>query len=315
MYQKNATFAIEMGFFRDMLFVVLLSAFAGTASLSAQPTHLDIVRQPEIFTANTPLLSNAAFAGVRPLSSDALFIPAELQWKPLDIKPLTTLDKSTRFRAVQLIAPLTLVAVSSFGLWDKEAKRVNLSIRKGFTEVRNGRYLRFDDYVQYVPAAVYFGLGFTGAKSRHNWKERLIVLGTSSLALGIMLNGLKFTVREPRPNYAPQRDAYPSGHTSIAFMGAELMRREYGLGYGLAAYTVACGIGVMRMYNGKHWLNDVIGGAGIGILSAQIGYWLLPYTRKLFGMGRTRSGSSMVVAPFYDSNTGAVGGGMAVSFN
>ena len=65
-------------------------------------------------------------------------------------------------------------------------------------------------------------------------------------------------------------------------MGAELMREEYGNAWGAGAYVIAGGVAFLRMYNDRHWLNDVIAGAGVGILAARIGYWLLPLERKLF---------------------------------
>lgn len=223
-------------------------------------------------------------------------------------------DPSEQFRATQLIAPLALVAVSSFGTWDARAKQANRAVRNQFYAWRGESRLHFDDYVQYVPAAAYLTLGVAGAKSRHNFKERLLVLGTSWISMGLLVNGVKYAVREPRPDRPQQRNSYPSGHTATAFMGAELVRREYGTGYGIAAYAVACGIGVMRMYNDRHWLNDVLGGAGIGILSAEIGYWLLPYTRRLFGMKPAAEQPQWVLAaaPFYDPATRAIGGGITV---
>ena len=65
-----------------------------------------------------------------------------------------------------------------------------------------------------------------------------------------------------------------------AFMGAEILRREYGEEYpgiAIAGYTVATGVGLMRIYNNRHWASDVLAGAGIGILSASLTYWLAPY--------------------------------------
>jgi membrane-associated phospholipid phosphatase len=40
------------------------------------------------------------------------------------------------------------------------------------------------------------------------------------------------------------------------------------------SYAVATGTGILRMYNNKHWLGDVAAGAGIGILSTTLSYWL-----------------------------------------
>ncbi len=65
-------------------------------------------------------------------------------------------------------------------------------------------------------------------------------------------------------------------------MGAELVRMEYGGWYGIGAYTIAVGVGFMRMYNGRHWLHDVVAGAGVGILSARVGEWSCRLWQKIF---------------------------------
>lgn len=53
------------------------------------------------------------------------------------------------------------------------------------------------------------------------------------------------------------------------------------------------------MYNNRHWLTDVAAGAGIGILSTKIAYWINPYlTQKLFN--KEKKGSSTLLAPSYD---------------
>ena len=87
----------------------------------------------------------------------------------------------------------------------------------------------------------------------------------------------------PRPD-GSANNSFPSGHTATTFMGAELVRIEYGdesPWYSVGAYAVATTVGVLRVYNERHWFTDVFAGAGVGILSARIGHWLLPYTRKM----------------------------------
>ena len=295
-----------------LLLVAGASQICAGQSLFAGGGESILYKPLEIKTLQHP---DTAFKGVEPLNIESLFVAKHPQWKTPEELRLPALDKSVQFKGTQLIAPLTLVAVSSFGTWNRRAKDVNLSIQSGLERWRGDHRMHFDDYVQYLPAASYLALGFTGAKSRHNFKERLLVLGTSYIALGIMNNAVKYTVREPRPNNFDERNSYPSGHTATAFMGAELVRREYGTGYGIAAYIVACGVGAMRIYNNRHWLNDVMAGAGIGILSAQIGYWMLPYTRRLFGMGRSKPDFALAATPYYDYNTNAIGGGVAIIFN
>ncbi len=68
-------------------------------------------------------------------------------------------------------------------------------------------------------------------------------------------------------------------------MGAEILRREYwdvSPWIGVAGYVVAAGTGFFRMYNNRHWLTDVIAGAGLGILCAEAAYWLYPVISKTF---------------------------------
>lgn len=74
---------------------------------------------------------------------------------------------------------------------------------------------------------------------------------------------------------------------------------------------MASGVAFMRLYNGRHWLNDVIAGAGVGILSARIGYWMLPLNRKIFKMDRRKA---LVTTPVYYPDNNALGMACAMSF-
>jgi membrane-associated phospholipid phosphatase len=106
----------------------------------------------------------------------------------------------------------------------------------------------------------------------------------------------KYFVSEKRPD-SNAHNSFPSGHSATAFVGAEMVRKEYGNAWGAGAYVVAGGIGFLRMYNDRHWLNDVLAGAGIGILAANAGYWILPAERKLFHWDQK---TEMSVFPVYD---------------
>ena len=92
----------------------------------------------------------------------------------------------------------------------------------------------------------------------------------------------KFTTRRTRPNASGWK-SFPSGHTATAFVGAEFLFQEYkekSIWIGIGGYTVAMLIGISRVYNNKHWVSDVITGAGIGILSTKIVYKTYPYLQK-----------------------------------
>lgn len=206
----------------------------------------------------------------------------------------STDDKSCDFKASQLIVPSVLIAIGTAGVYSEWGNSLNHDVKDGMERWRKDRYCKADDYLQYLPVAANLGLGLTGMKARHQLRERIACTATAYLAMGIMVNVTKYTVREKRPD-SGTRNSFPSGHTATAFTGAELVRKEYGNIPGLCAYTLATGVAVMRLYNNRHWLNDVLAGAGIGILSAKIGFWLLPWEKRILGWND--SNMNIIVLP------------------
>ena len=56
------------------------------------------------------------------------------------------------------------------------------------------------------------------------------------------------------------------------------------LWYSVGAYSIATATGIGRMLNNKHWLSDVMVGAGIGIMSTEIGYFFADLLYKDKGL-------------------------------
>ena len=219
---------------------------------------------------------------------------------------------STRFRAEQLVAPVALVGLGALGVGENAPMRgINLAIKDGLYQASKGVKLRFDDYVQYAPVAFYLTLDFMGLKAKHSFGERVAVAAVTYISVTALSQSIKYIVREPRP-YTGTRNSFPSGHTMTVFAGAELVRSEYGWGAGMGAYALAATVGFMRMYNGRHWFNDVLAGAGFGILSARIGYWMLPLNRHIFKI--PRKGQAMIASPIYNANTKSLGLSCAIQF-
>ena len=216
-----------------------------------------------------------------------------------------SVNSSTQFRPRQLIFPAAAIAVGSAGV------RSHLIDTRGDREKKT-----FDNTLQYLPTAAYVGLGFIpGVKHEHKIGSRMMAGVTAFALMTAICQGTKRLVREPRPDTGA-KTSFPSGHTATVFMGAELVRLEYGWGYGAAAYAVAATVGAMRVYNNRHWCNDVLAGAGVGVLSAQAAYWLLPLEERLFcrkKRGRNGTGN-MVLAPTYDSLNQAPGMSFVMSF-
>lgn len=149
-----------------------------------------------------------------------------------------------------------------------------------FRHYRNTSVPRFkvkaDDYLQYSPAIVMVGLKAAGVKGRSPIGKMLVADAFSTALMAAGVNGMKYTVRLMRPD-GSSRNSFPSGHTATAFLTATLLHKEYGKRYpwlSISGYTLAAGIGGMRMLNNRHWMSDVLAGAGIGVMAGQFGYWL-----------------------------------------
>mgnify|MGYP003096824372 FL=1 len=115
-----------------------------------------------------------------------------------------------------------------------------------------------------------------GVDGRSSWGRMLASDAFSALLMGSTVYFLKQTTHVTRPDGSNEH-SFPSGHTATAFMTATMLTKEYGHRspwIGIGAYSVATATGMMRMANNKHWLSDVLTGAGIGILSTEIGYYL-----------------------------------------
>jgi len=163
--------------------------------------------------------------------------------------------------------------------------------------------IHIDNYLQYAPGALVYGLNLVGIKGKNNLLDRSAIYAMSNLIMCGMVMGTKNLTQEWRPDRA-DRLSFPSGHTATAFAAAEFMRQEYrdvSGWYGVAGYAMAATTGYLRMYNNKHWLGDVVAGAGVGILSTDIAYYIYPSVKKLFANRKTDD--TTVILPYYQQGT------------
>ncbi|CAA7195646.1 phosphatase PAP2 family protein [Chryseobacterium potabilaquae] len=153
--------------------------------------------------------------------------------------------------------------------------------KENIRELRN-RYIPnfkvpYDDYLQYTPAVAVYGLKLAGVKGRNNIGRATLSHGASLAIMAILVNSIKYTTKVERPD-GSSKNSFPSGHTAMAFTNASFLHKEYGLvspAYSIGGYTVATLTGVGRNFNNRHWVPDILAGAGIGILSTELGYFFI----------------------------------------
>jgi membrane-associated phospholipid phosphatase len=159
-----------------------------------------------------------------------------------------------------------------------------------------------DNYLQFVPAVAVYGLNVIGIHGEHNFLDRTMIYTLSNVIMGMAVYSLKYITHEQRPNGSDYQ-SFPSGHTAEAFASAEFLMQEYksvSVWYGIGGYAVATSVAYLRMYNNEHWLNDVVAGAGFGILSTRLAYILYPKIKKLFS--HTPIPNSILL-PCYQNNS------------
>ena len=205
-------------------------------------------------------------------------------------------DKVYHFNAKKLIIPATLITYGSLSLAIPALDNLN----KGN---------KFDNYTQYLPAAAVYGLNLAGVQGKHNLRDRTIIFATSQIINTGLVMGLKHTVQEERPD-GTNNLSFPSGHTANVFSTAQFMFREYqdsNFWLSLAGYPLAAFTGVYRVINNRHWVGDVVAGAGIGILSTELAYWLFPTINNWFSPKNKESKVATMFFPVYQNNQAGVG--------
>lgn len=155
-----------------------------------------------------------------------------------------------------------------------------------------------EDILRFVPGIAVYGLNLSGLKGKNNLID---ASGIYLLSNVIMAGSVKITKELTNYERPDQSDShsFPSGHVATAFASAEFLKQEYNDVsplYGYAGYTVASLTGILRLKNNKHWLGDVVAGAGFGIASTKLSYLLYPEIKKILQSKKT---VDYVVMPTY----------------
>lgn len=205
-----------------------------------------------------------------------------------NIKPLTKAGKTIfNRRGSKFILPTLFIAYGTAARFNQlPIRRLDHCVDHEIRKYVN-RHYAIDDYLQYGMPVLTYGLDFIpGIDSRHNHRDRALVMATSMIFMQSVVVILKSTTSVARPGNG-NHNSFPSGHTANAMLSAHILYKEYKdvtPWIGICGYLMATTTGIFRMLNYAHWQSDVVAGAGIGLLSAEIGYMMLPVWHSILGI-------------------------------
>ena len=209
-----------------------------------------------------------------------------------------------------LIVPGAMITYGFISIGNNNLKNVNKEFHEDIWIDKPHQSKHYDNYLMFAPALSVYGLNIAGIKGKNNLRDRTMIYLLSSVIQNTTVFAIKKMSSQLRPD-GTNYNSFPSGHTATAFASAEFLYQEYkdvSPWYGVAGYTMAAATGYLRMYNNKHWFSDVVAGAGIGILSTKVAYWMYPaIKRKLF---KNKPVNTMIL-PYYQKG----GGGVALVYN
>lgn len=189
--------------------------------------------------------------------------------------------------------PVTLIGL---GIYSNLDEKVRYEIREQRNEHMPHFHSTVDNYLMHAPVAIVYGLNIAGIKGKNDFKNRTLLLIKSEAIMTGLMYTLKSVTSVSRPDGSDEF-SFPSGHTAQAFATATFMAKEYGdksIWYSVGAYGMATTVGAMRIMNNRHWVSDVLAGAGIGILSTNIAYLTHRYKWK-------NKNTNLTVVPMYAS--------------
>ncbi|GEO07114.1 hypothetical protein AAE02nite_47780 [Adhaeribacter aerolatus] len=251
-----------------------------------------------------------------PATPDSLLPQATifLRQEPLPIPPEIKAAGSFKKNYLQpLAAPALLVGYGFLSLGNPEFLETNEGFQRVIAEQYTGFHSGLDNYTRYVPLGAVYGLNLAGVKGQHDLVNLSLIFAISSFLNNTITKNLKRISRERRPDF-PSLDAFPSQHTSTAFANAEILRQEFknqSGWYGVGGYSFAVATGALRMLNNRHWLSDVMAGAGVGILSTRLAYVIYPWLCENISLSQFKK-ENIQLTPMYQNGSYGLSLGLKV---
>lgn len=209
----------------------------------------------------------------------------------------------------QWIVPAAVLGMTVVGTMHQGFKAADQHFTHEIDQIST-QNVGIDNYLEYLPSLAVHGYSLLGAPSKHLWGDKLLLHALSTAIVVGVTQGGKRVFRVERPD-GSDLHSYPSGHTSMAFMAADLIFLEYPnaspwIRY--SGYAMATATALLRIYNGKHHFNDVIAGATVGMLSTRLAYWLYPKLRGKHPHRPQQATTQWALMPYTDGRSIGIGG-------
>jgi membrane-associated phospholipid phosphatase len=184
--------------------------------------------------------------------------------------------QSHYLKPTALIVPGTFLIYSGLKPFIDAIPKLDNKIMSSVRENYPDFHTNAADYLMWMPTASLYAMDALKVKTKHNFKEHLILDAGSILITGGLGYGMRIISKKMKV-YNAEDTKFPSGHAANAFRGAEILHQELKEQHPILSYSgyvVATGVGILRIYNKNHLFTEVLAGAGLGIISTKLTYWV-----------------------------------------
>lgn len=182
----------------------------------------------------------------------------------------------------QSIVPLSLAAT---GLTMMAIPNLKQDIQSAMNWNQSEDIFMMDDELRFLPTATMALMSVFQANGKHKLWEQLVLSGSTYILSDLFVYRLKTATKIRRPYPHVENESFPSQHAAMAFLAASMLQKEFGDRYplfGIGGYVVAGWVGYARVARNRHFVPDVLVGASIGMLSANLTYWLYETLQERF---------------------------------
>jgi hypothetical protein len=200
----------------------------------------------------------------------------------------------------ELIVPASLITLGALASHTDKYKDILPITRPNPRD----RKTPFDDIAQLAVTPSLFIFDALGDEKHHPIDQFFV----TALSYGIMVLPVRYIkdhYNSPRP-YGGNH-SFPSGHTATAFIGSHVIYKEFKdtnpwiaySGYAMGAFVAGS-----RVAHDKHWVSDVMAGAGIAMLSTELAYWIyFPVRNLITNEANKLFGKYIILSPVIQTNT------------